>query len=87
LREAAQQTYRRSLLDLRGVTLHPAEDGGWVDLDTALLHHLGQITIADAVLAVPADAQQEDLDRATTAFEDRQQDRSSGSRHPLYCEG
>jgi hypothetical protein len=44
------------LLDLRRVALHPAKDGGQVNLDTTLLHHLGKIPVADAVLAVPADA-------------------------------
>lgn len=34
----------------------------WVDVNAALLHHLGQIAVADAVLAVPTDAQQNDLD-------------------------
>lgn len=44
------------LLDLRRVALNPSVDRRWVDLDPTLLHHLRQITIADAVLAVPADA-------------------------------
>jgi hypothetical protein len=50
-----------ALLDLGRIALNPTKDRGWVDLDTTLLHHLGQITVADAVLAVPAPAQQDDL--------------------------
>jgi hypothetical protein len=57
------------LLDLRSGALNPAEDRGWVDVDPTLLHHLGQIAIADAVCAVPAHAQKDDLDRKATALE------------------
>jgi hypothetical protein len=74
-------------LDLRGIALNPAKDGGWVGLDTTLLHHLGQILVADAVLAVPADAQQDDLDRKAAALEQRQQDGSSTGRPGLHCRG
>jgi hypothetical protein len=35
-----------SFRDLWGIALNPAKDGGWVDLDTTLLHHLGQIPVA-----------------------------------------
>ena len=45
-----------SLLDLRRVALHPAEDRRRVDLDTTLMHHFGEIAVTDAVLAVPAHA-------------------------------
>jgi hypothetical protein len=61
------------LLDLRRVALDPAKEGGWVNVDTALLHHLSQVSIADAVFAVPAHAQQDDLDREAAALEQRQQ--------------
>ena len=46
------------LPDLWGVALNPAKDRRRVDLDTTLLHHFGEIAIADPVLAVPAHAQQ-----------------------------
>jgi hypothetical protein len=38
----------------------PSEDCRRIDLDTTLLHHFGEIAVADAVLAVPAHAQQDD---------------------------
>ena len=57
------------LLDLRRIALDPTEDRGWVDADTAFGHHLGQIAIADPVLAVPAHAQKDDLNREATALE------------------
>jgi hypothetical protein len=69
-------------LDLRCIALHPAEDCGWVDHDTALLHHPGEIATADAIFEVPARARKDDLDRKATELEQRQQDGSSGSRPP-----
>ncbi len=75
------------LLDLRGVALNSAENGAWVDRDAVLLHHFGQIAIADAVLAVPAHAQQNDRDRKAAALEQRQQDDSSISCPSLHCQG
>jgi hypothetical protein len=41
----------------------------------------------DAVLAVPAHAQQDDLDRKATALEQSQQDGSSTGRPSLNCQG
>jgi D-ribose pyranose/furanose isomerase RbsD len=55
-----------------------------VNLDTTLLHHLDQITVADAVLAVPAHAQQEDLDRKAAALEQGQKGGSLTNRPSLY---
>ena len=43
-------------LDLWGVTLNPTKDRAWVDHDAALLHHLSQIAVADAILAVRPNA-------------------------------
>jgi hypothetical protein len=63
------------LVDFRGMTLHRAEDLGWVHVDAALLPHLGEITVTDAVLTEPAHAQQDDLNRKATAFEGRRYDR------------
>jgi hypothetical protein len=57
-------------LELWGVALHPAENGGWIDADPTLLHYVGQVTVADTIFAVPADAQQDDLDRKSVALED-----------------
>jgi hypothetical protein len=59
------------LLDLRDVALDLAKDRGRIDLDTTLGHHLGQIAITDALLALPANASQDDLDWKAAAFEDR----------------
>jgi hypothetical protein len=39
------------------------------DLDTTLLHHLGEITIADAIFAAPADVYQDDLDPKAATLE------------------
>jgi hypothetical protein len=75
------------LLNLWGVTLNPTEDRGWVNVDTALLHHLSQIAVADAILAVPAHAQQDDIDRKAAALEQRQQRGSSTGRIPLNRQG
>ena len=70
------------LLDLRSVALDPPKDRRRVDIDTPLLHHLGEVSVTDRVLAVPAHAQQDDRDRKATALEQKQQDGSSGSRPP-----
>ena len=45
------------LLDLRSIALDPTKDRGWINGDTAFMHHLGKIAIADPILAVPAHAQ------------------------------
>jgi len=50
--------------------LHPAEDRRGIDLHTALLHHLGQVSIRDPILAIPSLTNQDDLDRKTAALED-----------------
>ena len=44
------------LVDLRRIALNPTKEGRGIDRDTALLHHLGAIAIADPILAVPAHA-------------------------------
>jgi hypothetical protein len=76
-----------SLLKVRRIPLDPSENSGWIDLDTTLLHHVSQITIADAVLAVPPNTQQDDLGWKATALEQRQQSGSSDGRYPMYCQG
>jgi hypothetical protein len=55
------------LLDLRSIAVTPTDDCGWVNLNATLSHHLSQVAVADAVLAVPAYAQQDDLCRKATA--------------------
>jgi hypothetical protein len=76
-----------SLLDLRGVALDPAKDRGRVDRDASLLHHLSQVTVADPVLAVPPDAQQDNLDWKAATLEQRQQEGSSIGRPSLFRQG
>ena len=49
--------------------MNPKDDRYWIDLDAALLHHLRQIPAADALLAVPANANEDDLNRKTTLLE------------------
>jgi hypothetical protein len=44
-----------------------------VDGDAALGHHFLKVPVADAVAAVPADAEQDDLDRKPAALEHRHQ--------------
>jgi hypothetical protein len=75
------------LLDLRGVALNPAEDRGWGDRDTAFLHYLGEIAVADPVFAVPAHTQQDNLNWKTAALEQGQHGGSSDRRHPVNCRG
>jgi hypothetical protein len=60
------------ILNLWGIALNPAKDCARIDADTALGHHFSQIAIADPILAVPAHAQQDDLDWETAALEQRQ---------------
>jgi hypothetical protein len=65
-------TATSSPLDLGRTELNPAEDRGTVDRETAVGHHSSQITVADAILAVPARVKQDDLNRKAAAFEQRQ---------------
>jgi len=75
------------LLNLWGIALDPTKDRAWMNAGTAFGHHLSQIAIADPVLAIPAHAQQDDLDRETATLEQRQQDGSSISHPSLHCQG
>ncbi len=75
------------LLNLWGIALDPTKDRTWIDADTTLGHYFSQIAIADAVFAVPADAQQDNLNGKATALEQGQQDGSSIGHPSLYCQG
>jgi hypothetical protein len=44
-----------------------------VDGDAAFAHHFLEVPVADAIPAVPADAEQDDLDRKPAALEHRHQ--------------
>src|SRR5512138_2819621 len=48
------------LLQPRGVVLNPPPDGRVIDRDAAFRHHLLELTIANGIFAVPADALQDD---------------------------
>jgi hypothetical protein len=47
-------------LELRNVALDPSQDSGVGDIDTALGHHVYQITIAELVCDIPTDAENDD---------------------------
>jgi hypothetical protein len=40
-----------SLLMVRCIEPHTTTEGGWVNVDTVLLRHLGNVALADAILA------------------------------------
>jgi hypothetical protein len=42
-------------LELRNVALDPSQDSGVGDIDTALGHHVNQITITELVCDIPTD--------------------------------
>jgi hypothetical protein len=69
-------------LDFRGVALHPPENRRVIDVDAPLLHHFGEVSFAERVLAVPAHAQKDDLDGKAAALENghRQQGSSVETR-------
>jgi hypothetical protein len=75
------------LLDLRNIAVNPTHDCGWVNLNATLLHYLSEVAVADAVLAVPAHAQQDNLNGKAAALEKGQQGGSSTGRIPLNCQG
>ena len=59
----------QTLFDLRGVVLHPAINGGMVDIDATLFHHLFEVSVTDAVLAIPADTLEDNLTLEMSPFE------------------
>src|SRR5258706_8231905 len=58
-----------SLLQFWCVALHPAVDGGVIDMQSPLKHHLLQISVAERIPEVPADTQQNNLGLKVTPFE------------------
>lgn len=52
-----------------GIVLNPAINRGVIDIDAALSQHLLQLTVADAVFAVPAYRPQDDVTLKISAFE------------------
>jgi hypothetical protein len=59
----------QTLFHFRRIVLDPSVNGGVVDVDASFFHHLFEITIADAILAVPADALENDLALEVAPFE------------------
>src|SRR4051794_10768009 len=57
------------LLQLRGISLDPTEDGRVVHRDTAVLQHQFEITVADWEHQVPAHGPEDHLGRELPAFE------------------
>jgi hypothetical protein len=51
------------------VSLYPTEDGRGIHVHAALLHHLRQIPLGDAILAIPPNTDQDDLHRKAAALE------------------
>jgi hypothetical protein len=58
-------------VDFRRVPLYPTEDGDVVDSQPALSHHLLDISVAERVAAIPADAKQDDVWCVMTPLEGR----------------
>ena len=58
-----------SLFHLGCVVLDPAVNGGVVHLYTALCHNLFEVTVANAVLAIPADTLEDNLTLKVAPFE------------------
>jgi hypothetical protein len=44
-------------VELRGIALHPALDRGVIDVQTPLQHHLFEISVAERIPYVPANAE------------------------------
>ncbi len=61
----AESAFSLALVCFRGVALDPAAERHVVDGDAALGHYFLEVPVADAVAAVPADAEQDDLGRKT----------------------
>jgi hypothetical protein len=58
-----------SFLQLRRITMHPAHKRRRAYFHAALLHYLHEIPIADAVLAIPANTKQDDLNGKAPTLE------------------
>ncbi len=65
------QVRTHQLVDLGRVALDPPEDGDVIDGQSALAHQFLEISIAERVSAVPADAEQDDVRGIVTPLEGR----------------
>jgi hypothetical protein len=66
---AGFQVRPTAFVELWGVSLYPTIDGGMIDRESALDHHLFQVTVAERIPEVPTDAQENDLGFKVTPFE------------------
>jgi hypothetical protein len=57
-----------ALCAFSSVALEPSEDRRVIDIQAALLHHLGKIAGADRALAISAHADEVDLSRKSAAL-------------------
>ena len=71
---------RDPLFKLRRVSMNPAHDRGRIHVYAPFLHHLRQIPVAYPILAVSANAHQDDIHRETTALEHEQGSSANDSR-------
>jgi hypothetical protein len=57
-----------SVLEFWSIVLHPGKDGGVIDMQSPLQHHLFKIPIAQRIAPIPADAQPNDISLEATSF-------------------
>jgi hypothetical protein len=57
------------LLEFRRIAMNLPHDCGWLHFNATLLNHLCQIAIRCPILAVPANKNQNDLNRKTATLE------------------
>lgn len=55
------QMWSDLFVDLRSVLMHPSHNGGMRQIKTSFLHHFNQISVAQAVTAIPSYIQKDDL--------------------------
>ena len=58
-----------SFLQFRSVMLDPAKDGRMIDCKASLVHHFFDISVAEGITQVPADAQENDFSFIAAALE------------------
>ncbi len=68
-RSEGLRQYQRSAFPFQGITLNPAVNRGVIDIHSAFRQHLLQLTVTDAVFAVPAYGPQNDVTLKMPVFE------------------
>ena len=51
------------------IPLNPTKDRGVIDRESPLLHHLFQVSVAEGISQIPADAKQDDVGLEVMPFE------------------